>query len=477
MKKIFTLIAAALMAVGASAQITIFDAANDGWAATGVNLTTGTTTVGDVTWYGRKSAAIATGNKTFSDNVKWTARLKFGGGSTFKDGGTLAGVLTYTPTKNGKIKVYCVGGGDGDRTTYISQSITTTNKDASTAIGSFKSTNQAIGIAEATVEPNKTVYIWADDNVGIYGITFEEVAVVAVDPVFTLTKTSINQYQSSQIVVNGKSGLDGLTMTGLSYNDDVISINGFGQITPKTAGTTTITFTTAATEKYNAGTANLTIEVTEVTLDEATIVTEDATWDWSKFGVASIQLSEETTPSKEDEIVLSNVIKYGYCDAIGSEFGNAQALKVIGQYMVNSGSYFQGSSIKFTTNRAGKVSVSYSNTGNRENESERRYLTVNGTQHGDGTMSTTMITTSDIEVPAGEVVISGCFNNDTENSQYLRISKIVFTATGEPEDITGINTVATDAAKANVVKKYVDGKQVVIEKNGKKYNVAGAQIK
>lgn len=47
----------------------------------------------------------------------------------------------------------------------------------------------------------------------------------------------------------------------------------------------------------------------------------------------------------------------------------------------------------------------------------------------------------------------------------------------EPSDPTGINTVATDAAKANVVKKYVDGKQVVIEKNGKKYNVAGAQIK
>ena len=476
MKKIFTLIAATLMAVGASAQTTIFDAANAGWAATGVNLTTGTTTVGDVTWYGRKSAEITTGNKTFSDNVKWTARLKFGGNSTFKDGSTLAGVLTYTPTKNGKIKVYCVGGGGGDRTTYISQSITTTNRDESTAIGSFKSTEQAIGIAEATVEPNKTVYIWADNNVGIYGITFEEVAVVAVDPVFSLTKTSINQYQSSQIVVNSKNGLDGLTMSGISYNGDIISINANGTITPVAAGTSEITFTTAATEKYNAGTANLTIEVTEVTLDEATIVTEDATWDWSKFGVASIQLSEETTPSKEDEIILSNVIKYGYCDAIGSEFGNAQALKVIGQYPVNSG-YFQGSSIKFTTNRAGKVSVSYSNTGTRANESERRFLTVNGTQYGEGTMNTTMMTTSDIDVPAGEVAISGCFKDDTANSQYLRISKVVFTATGEPEDITGINTVATDAAKANVVKKYVDGKQVVIEKNGKKYNVAGAQIK
>jgi len=44
---------------------------------------------------------------------------------------------------------------------------------------------------------------------------------------------------------------------------------------------------------------------------------------------------------------------------------------------------------------------------------------------------------------------------------------------------TGINNANAEAenAKANIVKKYVEGKQVVIEKNGKKYNVAGAQIK
>ena len=476
MKKIFTLIATALMAVGASAQTTIFNAADDGWSATGVNLTTGTTTVGDVTWYGRGSAAINSSQKTFDDTSKWTHNLKTGGSSTFQEGSNLAGVLVYTPTKDGKITVYAVGGGDSARKLHVSQSIGSSNRDESTSLGSIDGANKAAGYVTVTVEANKAVYVWATNSMLIYAMTFEEAEVVAVDPVFTLTKTSINQYQSSQIVVNGKSGLDGLTMTGLSYNDDVISINGFGQITPKTAGTTTITFTTAATEKYNAGSANLTIEVTEVTLDEPTTVTEDATWDWSKFGTSKIELTDETTPAKTDEIVLSNVVKYGYCDAIGSEFGNAQALKVIGQYPVNSG-YFQGSSIKFTTNRAGKVSVTYSNTGNRENESERRFLTVNGTQYGEGTMNTTMMTTSDIDVPAGEVAISGCFKDDTANSQYLRISKIVFTATGEPEDITGINTVATDAAKANVVKKYVDGKQVVIEKNGKKYNVAGAQIK
>lgn len=43
---------------------------------------------------------------------------------------------------------------------------------------------------------------------------------------------------------------------------------------------------------------------------------------------------------------------------------------------------------------------------------------------------------------------------------------------------TGINTVSAETiAKANVVKKYFDGKQIVIEKAGKKYTIAGTQIK
>ena len=287
MKKIFTLIAMALMAVGANAQTTIFDAAAADWAS--ATLTTGTTTVGDITWYGGGSVSIASGSKTFGDEVQWTARIKTGGASTFKSGSTLVRVFTFTPTKSGKVKVYCVGGGDGDRTTYISQSITSTNRDTETAIGSFKSTDQTIGIAEATVEAGNMVYVWGDANVGIYGITFEEVATEAVDATFSLTKTSINTLQSSQIIVNSKTGLDGLTMKGLTYDNTVINIDENGKITPVAAGTSAITFTTDAVDgKYKAGTASLSITVTAATLDTQEDVTGDATWDWSKFGVSEI---------------------------------------------------------------------------------------------------------------------------------------------------------------------------------------------
>ncbi len=458
------------MAIGAQAQTTIFDAAATDWGSADL---TGEVTVGTVTWHGRGSAAIDTGSKTFSDDVKWDARLKFGGSSTFKTGSTLAGVFTFTPTKAGKVKVYCVGGGSGDRTTYISQSITSTNRDVTTALGSYTSSDQALGIAEATVEPNQMVYVWADSNVGVYGITFEETEIVATDPVFSLSKTSINTLMTSQIKVGEKAGLDGLTLSGLTYDSNVISIDETGKITPVAAGTSTITFSTAATEKYKASSNNnLTIEVVAVTLDELTDVTDNATWDWSEFGTTEIELTETSSLKKTDEFVLSNIIKYGYCESIGESFGNAQQLKVTCQYAVRGGQYFQGPSIKFNTTTAGKLSVTYSNTGTRSDEAQRRFLNVNGTNQGDGTMDTEAITTSDIAVAAGEVAISGKFGPKVtdQNAQFLRIYKIVFTK-GSSDGIenvkvnTDVNAPIYNLAGQKVSESY---KGVVIQ-NGKKF--------
>lgn len=252
----------------------------------------------------------------------------------------------------------------------------------------------------------------------------------AVDATFSLTKSSINTAQASQIIVNNKSGLDGLTMEGLTYDDNIISIDETGKITPKAVGTSSIKFTTAAVDgKYNAGSADLSITVTALTLDTQVDVTESATWDWSKFGTNDIKFTADTKPAKEEEFVLSNVVNYGYCESIGTDFGNAQQLSVAGEYAVRDGKYFQGSKIMFKTKVAGKLSVTYSNTGNRTEEAQRRYLNINGTNYGEGTMkSNETVTTSDITVAAGEVVISGRMGTDTENPQYLRYYKIVFTA-------------------------------------------------
>ena len=282
----------------------------------------------------------------------------------------------------------------------------------------------------------------------------------AVDATFSLTKSSINTAQASQIIVNNKSGLDGLTMEGLTYDDNIISIDETGKITPKAVGTSSIKFTTAAVDgKYNAGSADLSITVTALTLDTQVDVTESATWDWSKFGTNEIKFTADTKPAKEEEFVLSNVVNYGYCESIGTDFGNAQQLSVAGEYAVRDGKYFQGSKIMFKTKVAGKLSVTYSNTGNRTEEAQRRYLNINGTNYGEGTMkSNETVTTSDITIAAGEVVISGRMGTDTENPQYLRYYKIVFTAdegTGGGEEPTStfrdIKVNLTDASWADKI--------------------------
>ena len=443
MKKIFTLIAAALMAVGASAATETFSMATK-WTATTVE---------------QNGITVA-----FDDPVSnaQTGYFKFTKGHTLTISSSVGNITG--------LSINCTDGKLGKTNGTSVNTGTLTGAGTSTPItwegdaASITITNAADG--------------GGDMRIGSIVVTYTAGPIVAVDPVFSLTKTSINQYQSSQIVVNSKNGLDGLTMSGISYDGDIISINADGVITPVATGTSVIRFTTAATEKYNAGSANLSITVTNVTLDEGTNVSADATWDWSQFGTSQILLTDATTPAKGEEFVLSNIVKYGYCETIGTGFGDAQQLKVKCEYPVRDGKYLQGSSIKFTTLAPGKISVTYSNTGNRTNESDRRYLNVNGTNYGEGTMvSNATETTSDIEVEPGDVVISGRFLSAPDDDQFLRFYSITFTATGEPVAPTGINTVATDAAKANVVKKYVDGKQVVIEKNGKKYNVAGAQIK
>lgn len=289
------------------------------------------------------------------------------------------------------------------------------------------------GVVYGALQP-QLIYINATGDLYLAGIEITKApAKEAEDATFSLTKTEINEFGSSQIVVNGKSNLDGLTMNNLQYDNSVISIDNTGKITPVAAGTSSISFTTeAVANRYNAGTADLSITVNEVVLDEQADVTADATWDWSQFGTTEILLTDATPVKKDvDEFVLSNVVKYGFCDAIGAGFGNAQQLLVAGLYAVRDGKYFQGSTVKFNTTVPGKLAVTYSNTGNRDQETDRRYLNVNGTNCGDGTMNTDFITTSDIPVAAGTVTISGRKGTDTEKAEYLRISKIVFTA-GEP---------------------------------------------
>lgn len=483
--KLFSLVAAALFAGSTMAQTTtLFDAADTGWTATGVDLTTGPTTVGEVTWNGRGSAAIATSSKTFDDNVKWNARLKFGGKSTFSTK-TMSGVLSFNVEKAGTVKVYCQGGGGGDRTTYISQTITSTTNDATTAIGSFTSKEQAIGIATAQVEAG-TVYVWADNNVGVYGITFEASAPVT-EPWIAFSKEELSLKVTPFVTTaEAELTLKGGNLAAGTYDLSLPTVTGL-TITPTSVtvakdGTLNDTITLSYTSDVNVEAASdeLALNIGEltasVTIDYAarvdaytqTTVIDSTTWDWSKAGIEDVQLdSTKTTPTRLDTFVLANVE-----GIVNDASFNSQALLVRGQYMFyKKYNCFQGDYISFIAENKGTVQVTFSNTSKRNaNQGLGRVLYINGVATNDSTLTTDKIDSKPVEVPAGQVTITSQMPSQPGINQFLRVYSITFVPkeTGTALEQNSLFVPAT---------KVIRNGQLLIIREGKTYTVQGVEVK
>ena len=290
-----------------------------------------------------------------------------------------------------------------------------------------------------------TFYAKASNGVGDDATSAVQTVVVkeqVATPTFTPNGAFFEESQEVAIA----SATDGAT---IQYSTD----NGesWNNYTAAFTVTATTTVKAKATKDGYIDSEEATATFTKVTLDDQVDVTGAATWDWSKFGTKEIKLTDQTTPSKTTEFVLSNAVNYGLCASIGSEFGNAQQLKVTTEYVVRDTKYFQGPSIKFNTTVPGKITVVYSNTGNRTDEALRRFLNVNGINYGVGAMRSDETTTTTVSVAAGEVAITGKFGPSVEDQtdQYLRINTITFTPTST-ETITipeeGVATYVTKSA-------------------------------
>lgn len=484
--KLFSLVAAALFAGSTMAQTTtIFDASDAGWNATGVNLTTGATTVGNVTWNGRKSAAIATGSKTFEDNVAWAARLKFGGKSEISTT-KMTGVFSFDVEKAGTVKVYCVGGGSGTRTTYITQERTSTTNDKDAAIGSFASVEQAIGIATAPVEAG-TVYVWADDNVGVYGITFEASAPIS-EPWIAFSKEEISLKVTPFVATaEAELTLKGGNLTAGTYDLTLPTVTGL-TITPTSvtvaedgALNETITLSYTSDVNVEAASAVLALTISELTASTTinysanvdvltqTVVTEDITWDWANAGTADVVFTETSKPSKTDTIVLANV------GGIANDANfNSQALSVRGEYMFRKEfNCFQGDYISFNVEKAGTVKVVFSNTNKRDaNKGLGRVLHINDVPTNDSTLNVTAVTSQPIAIPAGKVTITSKMPSQPDAYQYLRIYSIIYTMDKSGDIGSSLNQAQVEAKAVKVVRNG----QLLIIRDGKTYTAQGVEL-
>lgn len=180
-------------------------------------------------------------------------------------------------------------------------------------------------------------------TINILGFRVYLKAAGPVDPSFSLTKTSIGTDETSQIKVEGKDNLDGITLSDITYGTSgVVTVNATtGVVTPVAVGTTTISFNSSAVaEKYNAGSGNLSITVTapqvatptlpatgtfvESKSVEISCATDGAT---IKYSYDNTNWTDYTTALNitETKTVYAKATKSGYTD---SEVASATYTKV-----------------------------------------------------------------------------------------------------------------------------------------------------
>ena len=184
---------------------------------------------------------------------------------------------------NSRIRYYYVTGAtsvaglvkDADTDKYTQLQIQEVAADGTlgeaTTINGNKSTSQYVingGDLDASKYYKISFTSNNSSNCFIYQVRFGKAPAGPVDPVFSLSATSIGTDKTAQIKVAGKDDLDGITLSGIAYGTSgVVTVSSAGVVTPVAAGTTTITFSSAAVDgKYNAGSVTsdnpLTITVT-----------------------------------------------------------------------------------------------------------------------------------------------------------------------------------------------------------------------
>lgn len=382
MKKIFTLLTMALLAIGAQAQTTVKTIS----FGTKESPATLTSSFSDgqfvLTRTDNNNKHVIDDNKAYfgtaEAQVKFETRLKSGGKSDSNN------KLSLTIPFAGTLRVYArsASGSATDRNVIITQNSNELYNDVvkdadaiSVDMEENISEDNATGatkvfpVISIAVEAGSADITFPKGALNFYAFELEfEGTEQAIDPEFSLTKTEIYTDETSQIIVTGKSDLDGLTMSDLDYDGDVIDIDDNGVITPLSVGTTTITFTTDAVEgMYNAGEASLTI-----TVKEAPAAPEFGQWNFSdeafyRYGT----ITEDKTISG---LTLTNGLTFDTNNKEMDGYSFTHRLKF------NKDAKENYRSVHFTTEGACNITI-YGMSGN-SSATDRNLIVTSGTFDG-----------------------------------------------------------------------------------------------
>ena len=479
MKKLFTILAAALFSVSMMADTDVFDQ-ND--ASGGKDMVKTSTTLPG-TYINGQGGGNITGYTPNNKGIKLKVRT-----TTYKISDTNYGYVVLNVnsgykvtgiklegTSNGKSNEVVLSGVYADVNieniaTVIPEA---TNHLASTTTFPNNATNY-VSTSDLTFDATTNVvfvFDYAGSNSEMRAIiTASYELLPATNPVTEVNIGGKNACYVGKTVtltattdVNAtayKWAVDGVDQAGA----DAASFN----FTPAAAGTYSIVCSAknANNADWVASAAHSVVATEKEVLTELVPVDGDITWDFNNIASATV--------AAED---AADTIIYWNLDAEWAASFASKKLAGCAQYHFNAGSYqcFQGTLLMFTTTVRGNVSVQYSNTGGSR---PYRYVEVNGTRCAVGSASTDKITTEDIAVDAGDVFIKFYIpdatdpterDNDIVGYTMGRVYKIVFTK-GWPTAVDNTE----DGTKAV---KFIENGQMFIKKNGVVYNAQGAVVR
>ena len=428
-KKIFTLLALALCISSAAWAETEWIMANWPSNATSYN--------GLTYWASGSEAAISSSGTdknvpSWADGSAYNTYFGTGGSSTFQLKNNVLNstnrVFQFTVSAGDAITVYFMGGGNGDRSMYLSYNASSTNRDTQTAFGSATANGYTPTILTATASSAGTVYLWTDSNVRVYAIKVASSTTPAISATdATVKATESGVAATTNIDVTGVN-LTGSTLTAtLSPAVEGLSVTLGSNAIASGSISTTVTVSYTSTVNVAPGTTTLTLSdgttSKEVTISYSASITEwtlqsisEATkWDFST-GVTGAKLFEGADVNTE--FVYANITDLTYSSSF-----DATTLAFKGQYPFrdNSHKYAQNGVLRFNTTVPGSIIVKFSDTGTSASSSaQKRYLIVNGVQTeywasraNNSTDSEVAyeaqlnVTTDKIPVPAGDVTIAG----------------------------------------------------------------------
>ena len=299
----------------------------------------------------------------------------------------------------------------------------------------------------------------------------------------SVTLTLATSVKPTSIVVNasqyGDSEGTGIfqgqnfDMTGgggkYSFNDYTVNYDGETEVTTISVGTEKRGYVKSITVNFEGeGGSEGGGEGGETPVEKELKAIEASTaWDFSKitanaeneyYSNNGIKLTDESTPSKNDEVVYTNYTTDFM--TIGEDFdGEAMAFK--GEYPIRKNKYCQNGTLHFKTTVPGNIVVKFSDTGSSASATAvKRYLVVNGVQteywtsrenNGDEPYAAQLdVTTGKIAVPAGDVTITG--------SSAIIVYTVTFTAVDPSVLFEGEHAVSWDTPLNLEKEKFANAK-------------------